>query len=290
MISRNIFLTCLFLSFHTFQLIGERAHLATLDIVYAEVDDKFLELDLYVPQYVEEPPLFVWIHGGGWREGDKGQFPFRWLAERHGYAVASINYRLSSETIFPAQMHDCKAAIRWLRANSSTYGYSVEKIAVAGDSAGGMLAALVGTSGNVEALEGSVGEHLNESSHVDAVIDFFGATDFILRSETQPSRANEPGSVVYDLLGGGADEKVELARLASAVTHVSEDDPPLLVIHGDSDDIVLMDQSEAIAKAYDAMGLEIDFVVIQGAGHGGPAFFENPELDQIILNFLDEHF
>jgi acetyl esterase/lipase len=259
----------------------------TKDIEFANVDGHSLKLDLYVPAENKHAPLVVWIHGGGWRKGSKNSCAVSWLAE-HGYAVASISYRLTDNAIFPAQIHDCKAAIRWLRANADKHGYSTAKIAVSGSSAGGHLAALVGTSGNVKEVEGTVGGNLDQSSRVDAVIDFYGATDFVLRSKTQPHRANEKGSVVYDLLGGGADQKVKLAKQASAAFHVTKDDPPFLVFHGGNDKTVLLDQSQRINEVYSKAGLPITLHVLKGSGHGGKEFYTG-ERRAIIREFLDRH-
>ncbi len=258
------------------------------DLEFAQVDGHSLKLDLHFPLNAEGSCLVVWIHGGGWHKGSKNSCALKWLVE-HGYTVASISYRLTDKATFPAQIHDCKAAVRWLRANANKYGFSTDKIAVAGSSAGGHLAALLGTSGGVKELEGTVGDHLDQSSRVDAVIDFYGATDFVLRSKTQPHRANEKGSVVYLLLGGGANEKVDLAKQASAVYHISKDDPPFLVFHGNKDKTVLLDQSQRIHEAYEAAGLPIDLHVLQGAGHGGKEFYEGKNRD-IVLAFLHENF
>lgn len=241
------------------------------DIEFAKVDGHSLKLDLYLPRE-KNPVVVVWIHGGGWQGGNKSKCEVKWLTD-HGYAVASISYRLTDKAIFPAQIHDCKAAVRWLRANARTYGYRRDKMAVAGSSAGGMLSALMGTSGGVKELEGTVGGNLDFRSDLQAVIDYYGATDFVLRSKTQPHRANKPGSVVFKLLGGGADKKVKEAKLASAVIHVSADDPPMLVIHGRQDQTVLIDQSEAIHRAYSKAGLPIDFRVIPEGAHGGAVFY-----------------
>jgi acetyl esterase/lipase len=191
--------------------------------------------------------------------------------------------------IFPAQIHDCKAALRWLRANASDFGYNAERVVVAGSSAGGQLAALMATSGGVKELEGNLGIHLEESSRVQGAIDFFGATDFVLRSKTQPHRANAKGSVVYLYFGGGADEKVALAKLASAAYQVTSDDPPLLVFHGDKDNTVLIDQSEKITEVYKKAQLPIEFYVLKGAGHGGKRFHGTETRDK-ILNFLNRIF
>lgn len=258
------------------------------DIEYANVNGQSLKLDLYIPTEVKQPKLVVWIHGGGWIKGSKNNPPLQWLTEQ-GHALASISYRFTDKAIFPAQIYDCKGAVRWLRANEEKYGYSTEKVAVAGASAGGMLAALMGTSAEVEELEGNVGGNLNESSRVHAVVDYFGATDFALRSQTQPHRANEPGTVVYKLFGGGANEKVELAKLASAVSFVTADDAPMLVIHGEQDKVVLPDQSEKIADVYRKANLPIKLIMIKGAGHGGKEFFA-PEQKKQVLEFLNKTF
>ncbi|MEE3176227.1 MAG: alpha/beta hydrolase [Verrucomicrobiota bacterium] len=256
------------------------------DIEFAKIKDHSLKLNLYLPEKAKESALVVWIHGGGWQKGSKNNCKVKWLTE-HGYSVASISYRLSQIAKFPAQLHDCKGAIRWLRANSSKYGYKTNHIVVAGSSAGGHLAALIGTTSGNQRLEGNVGGNLNQRSSVSAIIDYYGATDFILRSKTQPSRANEIGSVVYNLLGGGADKKVELAKLASAAYHVTKDDPPLLIFHGDKDNTVLIDQSEAITKVYKSKGLSVQMNVLSGKKHGGADFYQG-ENRQRVLKFLDK--
>ncbi|MFP6703135.1 MAG: alpha/beta hydrolase [Planctomycetaceae bacterium] len=257
------------------------------DIEFANVDGQSLKLDLHLPETPKGSRLVVWIHGGGWRAGSKNRCSLSWLSG-YGYTVASISYRFSSVATFPAQLHDCKAAIRWLRAHAPDHGYLADRIAVAGSSAGGHLAALLGTTGGNDKLEGKVGGNLDHSSRVQAVVDFYGATDFILRSRTQPSRANKEGSVVYNLLGGGADKKVELARLASAVYHVTTDDPPLLIFHGDMDKTVLLDQSQAIDRAYRKAGRSVEFHVLAGSKHGGTEFFTGRN-GRHVFEFLQVH-
>ena len=256
------------------------------DVEFAVVDGHRLALDLYLPA-AADPPLVVYIHGGGWVGGSKKNVPVKFLLDE-GYAVASISYRLTGVATFPAQIHDCKGAVRWLRAHADEYGYDATRVAATGSSAGGHLAALMGTSGGVQELEGTVGGNLDESSTVQAVIDYYGATDFVLRSQTQPHRANEPGSVVHRLLGGGADEKVELAKQASAAFHVTADDPPFLVIHGTDDKTVLPDQSERIAAVYAEAGLPLTLRMLEGEGHGGGAFYTGPQR-ALAVEFLDRH-
>ena len=256
------------------------------DIEFAVVQGQSLKLDLYLPEKPKGSGLVVWIHGGGWRKGNKEKCFITWLPD-HGYTVASISYRFSGAAKFPAQLHDCKGAVRWLRANARKYGYDSKNIFVAGASAGGHLTALMATTSGHKLLEGDVGGNLDQSSTIQAAIDYYGPTDFILRSKTQPSRANEKGSVVYELLGGGAHEKVAEAKLASACYHVSEDDPPLLAFHGTRDKTVLLDQSQSIQNSYIKAGLSIKLHIIDGAGHGGNIFYSGKNANR-LLEFLKD--
>ena len=263
-------IACLFFSLSS--AAAQETGTVVKDIEFANVDGQGLKLDLYLPANPMGSSLVVWIHGGGWRAGSKNACYISWLSQ-YGYTVASISYRFTDVAQFPAQLHDCKGAVRWLRAHAGDYGYQVDRIAISGASAGGHLAALMGTTGDMKKLEGTVGGNLDQSSRIQAVADYFGATDFVLRSKTQPSRANKEGSVVYNLLGGGADEKVKLAKQASAAYHVSKDDPPLLIFHGDMDKTVLLDQSQAIEKVYKQAGLPVKLHILEGSGHGGTEFF-----------------
>ncbi|MCA9043249.1 MAG: serine hydrolase [Planctomycetaceae bacterium] len=256
------------------------------DVEYASVDGNSLKLDLYLPA-ADNPPLVVWIHGGGWRNGSKDRCPVTWLTG-HNYAVASISYRLTDKAVFPAQIHDCKGAVRWLRAHAKEYGYSAKNLAVAGSSAGGHLATLLGTTSDVKELEGNVGGNADCSSRVDAIVDFFGPVDFIQRTKSQPNKTTEEGSPVRLLLGGPANEKVELARLASPAFHVTKDDPPVLIFHGSKDNTVLMAQSERLVSACTEAGVPVTLNVLEGLGHGGNGFFDGENQTKLVA-FLDEH-
>ncbi len=242
------------------------------NIQYAEVGGKPLLLDLYLPEKPEGSPLVIWVHGGGWKGGSKQNCFVKWLSN-FGYTVASINYRLVDVAKWPAQLHDCKGAVRWLRANAKTYGYNPDCVIAAGSSAGGHLVALLGTTGDNDELEGAVGGNGDQSSRVQAVVDYYGATDFLLRSKTQSWKVNKPGSVVYNLLGGPANQLVDKAEQASAKFHVTPDDPPLLVFHGVQDTTVLMNQTDAIEEAYAKVGLPVTVYRLENSGHGGTEFY-----------------
>lgn len=257
------------------------------DLVFATVEGKDLKLNLFLPENVEAPPLVIYIHGGGWRSGSYEKCPVTWLRD-HGFAVASVGYRLVDVATFPAQIHDVKAAVRWLRAHAEDYGYDGNRIGVSGSSAGGHLSMLLGVSSGVEALEGTVGDHLDQDSHVDAIVDYYGASDFVLRSRTQPSKTEEPGGSAYGLLAGSTKKQPEKATLASPAFHVTEDDPPMLVIHGKKDPTVLFDQAERIRDAYNTQGLELEFCPIEEGRHGGNEFYQGEYRDRVIA-FLTKH-
>ncbi|MBL9091383.1 MAG: prolyl oligopeptidase family serine peptidase [Planctomycetaceae bacterium] len=261
------------------------------DVEYAEADGNPLLLDLYVPERppVKALPLVVWIHGGGWQAGDKAQARPSQDLLAHGYAAASINYRLTDEASFPAQIHDCKAAIRWLRAHAAEYGYDPERIGVFGSSAGGHLAALVGTSGGLKGLEGTLGDHLGQSSAVQAVCDYYGPTDLAAFVETlgytRHATADAPEA---KLLGGPVLENREAAARANPITYVDANDPPFYIVHGDSDPVVPPNQSELLDAALRKAGVSTKLTILAGAKHGGPEFAAPAVADGVVA-FFDRH-
>jgi acetyl esterase/lipase len=260
------------------------AHTMTGDIEYARVGDHVLQLDLHLPKEAN-PPLIVYVHGGAWRAGSKTDVPIAKLLDQ-GFAIASVDYRLSTEAPFPAQVHDIKAAIRFLRAKSALFHINTQRIAIIGSSAGGHLAALVGvTNGNAE-LEGGLGEHLSQSSDVQAIVSLFGASNLqtILAQSTEFGLKMRVPALQL-LLGGQPSEKPELAKLASPVAHLDKNDPPLLLIHGDADPQMPPQQSEELAKAYEALKLPVQFITIKGGKHGGKEFYD-AERTAIMSQFL----
>jgi len=248
-------------------------------------------LDLFLPtapQNKDKPiHVVVWIHGGGWSMGDKTMGPFFPLLS-NGFAVASINYRLTREATFPAQIYDCKAAIRWLRAHGSEYNLDTSKIGVWGGSAGGHLVALLGTSCGVAALEGDLG-NAKYSSDVQAVCDWYGPSDLttILAQARQINEDNPHPPAhgpVTRLLGGRDPEK---AKAASPITYVTAKAPPFLIMHGDKDKVVPLAQSQELEEALKKAGVDVTLEVIAGGGHGGQGFTQ--ETNKSVLNFFKKN-
>ncbi|MEM6363702.1 MAG: alpha/beta hydrolase [Planctomycetota bacterium] len=259
------------------------------DLTYAQLGDDSLLLDVYYPTQPGEPlPLVVWVHGGAWRAGSKRSCPaVRLLSE--GYVVASIDYRLTDQAIFPAQIHDCKAAIRWLRDNADQYRIDPKRIGVWGSSAGGHLVSLLGTSGDVTELEGSVGE-VDQSSRVQAVCSFFGPTDFlkmdahaIATARMKHNAADSPESI---LVGGPIQANPDRVARANPMTYITADDPPMLLVHGDQDPLVPHHQSVIFAEALRAGGVDVTFHTVVGGKHG---FGRNAEVDALVDRFFDQH-
>lgn len=254
------------------------------DLEYVTNGHERNRLDLYLPKEGKGVPLVVWVHGGGWQAGSKENCPAIPLTEK-GYAVASINYRLSSHAIFPAQIIDCKAALRWLRARAAEYGYNADRIAVWGSSAGGHLVALLGTSGDVKEFD--QGENLKFSSRVQAVVDWFGPTDFTQMSKFSSSLKHDAAdSPESKLIGGAIQENKDKVARANPITYVTSDDAAFLIMHGDKDPLVPLNQSELLVTALKKVGVPVTLKVIEGAGHGG-AGFNSLESNQMIQKFLD---
>jgi len=257
------------------------------DIPYVPGGHERQKLDIYRAEDAkptDRRPLIVWIHGGAWKGGSKDGCPaVRFV--RRGYVVASVNYRLSQHAVFPAQIHDCKAAIRFLRANADKYGIDPARIGVWGGSAGGHLVALLGTTGGVKELEGAEGGNLDVSSRVQAVCDFFGPTDFPGYFGDDSQRNDTADNAIADLLGGALKDRQELAALASPARHVTADDSPFLICHGDRDPLVPLDQSRLLHTRLLAAGVDSTLHVVPGAGHG----FGGREIEKLVDEFFDRY-
>jgi acetyl esterase/lipase len=261
------------------------------DLPYAATDNPRQKLDLLLPS---EPkgaklPVVVFIHGGGWQNGDKtgGRRQVADLVATGEFAGVSVGYRLTNEAQFPQQIYDCKAAIRWIRANAEKYGLDPDKIAVWGSSAGGHLVSLLGTSGDVKELEGDIGPNTAVSSRVTCVVNYYGPSDLLTMGAQGGSHArmnhDAPDSPEAKLVGGALQENKDKAKAASPITYVSKDDPPFLQVHGNADPVVPYAQSEALHAALKKVGVASTLVTVEGGGHGQgfPA-----EAKEIVARFL----
>jgi acetyl esterase/lipase len=253
-----------------------------------------LQLDLWVPATAAAPPLVVWIHGGGWMFGDRRYLPETLRPNQlftesvaAGPAIATVDYRLALEAPFPAQLHDVKAAIRYLRAHADQLGIDTSRVGVWGESAGGHLAALVGLTGRMAELEGRVGV-VGESSAVDAVVDWYGPADLELQRLGGPPpdvaamRPPELRTAPEIHLAGGRDPAA--LRAASPISYVTDSAAPFLLVHGTADTVVPYQQSVVLADALTSVAAQVDLVPIEGAEH---IFDGYDDVDGVVRSSVD---
>ena len=258
------------------------------DVAYVPNGHERQKLDLYLPAGGEKRPLIIWIHGGAFRRGSKEspELPVDYLA--HGFALAAINYRLSQHAIFPAQLEDSKTAVRWLRAHADHFKLDSERFIAWGPSAGAYLSAMLGTTGHT--TEFDVGEHLAMSSQVQAVVDYFGPTDFLqMDAQRVPDGMvhNTADSPESELIGGAIQDHPDKVAKASPITYITSDAPPFLIVHGDSDLLVPYQQSPLLVAALQKAGVSVTFYTVVGGGHGG---FTDPQVALLTQAFLAEQF
>ena len=269
-----------------------------LDVAYA-TKSQSQKLDIYLPDEGEGPfPVILSIHGGAFKAGDKGDNQVIPMLEglKRGYAVVSINYRLSQEAIFPAQIFDIKAAVRWIRANAKQYKFNPDKIASWGGSAGGHLSAMTGTSGDVKELEDLSLGNPSQSSRVQAVVDWFGPTDFLKMDKqlTEGKVKNPqvhllPDSPESELIGKNLSDAPELVKVANPETYITPDDPPFFIQHGRLDHLVPYQQSVNLAnKLEKVIGKDkVTLELLPDSDHGGPGFSTEENLKK-VFQFLDK--
>jgi acetyl esterase/lipase len=244
------------------------------DVVYGKGGDEDMKLDLAAPKDGNGPyPAIVCLHGGGWRAGKRqdlttpvAQFDKRSIIEEfatRGYVAATVSYRLSPKTQFPGQIEDCKAAVRFLRANAKKYRIDPDRIGAVGFSAGGHLVALLGTTDKNDGLEGKGGNE-DQSSRVQAVVNFFGPGDLTTKDWTKEVE----DSMLVPFLGATITDKPEAYKRASPITYVTKDDPPFLFVHGTNDPLVKLEQSRKMAQALKNAGVTADVLEMVGEGHG----------------------
>ena len=253
-----------------------------LDIVYAKAGDKELTLDLARPTGKGPSPCVVLLHGGGWRMGNKkdvrGWLTF--LAEE-GYVAASVGYRLAPDATFPAQIEDAKTAVRFLRANANKYGIDKDRFAAMGWSAGGHLACMLGLTDPKCGFEGK--ESPDQSSRVQAVVDYFGPTDLAAFGKNELAQRGMLGPFI----GAKYNDNPKAHDKASPVKYVTKDAPPFLIFHGTKDWVVPVEQSRLLAEKLKDVGASVKLVEVPGEGHGWEGK-PNAETTRETLRFLTE--
>jgi acetyl esterase/lipase len=256
---------------------------------YASPAGEPLLMDLRVPTGPGPHPVILYLHSGAWITGDRFGGPAIRQASR-GYAVASIEYRLAPKHIWPAQVEDAKAAVRWLRANATRFQLDPNRIGVFGTSAGGHIGAILGTSNGVDSLEGVELGNAQFSSSVKVVVDLYGPTD-LLQIEAQklpciPLDGNDPRMPPSLLMGCPIQECKERTATANPITYVTKNDPPFLILHGMLDCLVPYKQSVILHDALRAKGVDSRLVLLPNGQHGGSAF-DAPQYETMIDEFLD---
>ncbi|MFD2450764.1 alpha/beta fold hydrolase [Ideonella paludis] len=265
------------------------------DVAYAS-RSAAQKMDIYMPAGAGPFPAVVLIHGGAFKRGDKAMDAANAAAlVAQGYVAVAINYRLSGEATFPAAVHDAKAAVRFLRARASDYRIQPSKIGVWGASAGGHLAAMLGTSGGVAELEGTEGAHLGVSSRVQAVVDWFGPINFATmvsegRALGFAAHYNVDNESAYLGVDANSPAHLALVQRSNPATYIDAQDPPFFIQVGSADPLIPYTQSLNFHAALKAVLGEAKVSVekLEGAGHGGPQFGSAANLSK-VLGFLGQH-
>ena len=264
------------------------------DIVFSTTPERKLCLDVYLPEDQGEQPLpvILFLFGGGWEMGNRHQF-IRYGLEDYpleGFAVVTVDYRYLQEAIFPAQFQDVVSAIHWIRDSAKEYDFDVGRVGVIGPSAGGHLSALAGTVNRTGEFAGN--EDVSRSSNVQAVVDYYGPTDFLqvdAHLTLGEKLWSDPDSTVSRLLGAPIKTVPESVQMANPIAYIDGSEPPFLILHGEEDDVVPLQQSKILHQALVAAGVESEFVVVKGGAHGygGDFFTEMPA--QKVLAFFQRH-
>ncbi len=254
------------------------------NVTYGEVAGTELKLDLAMPKAGGGPfPAVVFLHGEGWRAGNRQQMShFVEGMAGLGYVAVTVEYRLVPIARFPAQVEDCKAAIRWLRTNATTYRIDPDRIGVVGFSAGGHLASMLGVTEEKDGF-GGAGDNADQSSRVQAVVSFFGPTDFSTRDWPKDLEME----VIVPFLGGSFADVPDVYKRASPLNYVTKGAPPFLLFHGTEDKLVPVDQSIRFAERLTSVGVPAQLVVLQGEGHGFTDAANQKAMQQ-MLDFLGD--
>ena len=294
-----VFVSFSFISFGQPKANTDQIKRKWLNVAYAKTSPA-QKLDIYLPDDGNGPfPVILSIHGGAFKAGDKADGQVSPMLEglKRGYAVVSVNYRLSPEAKFPAHIFDIKAAVRWIRANAGLYKFNPEKIVAWGGSAGGHLSAMLGTSGEVKELEDLSLGNPSQSSRVVAVVDRFGPTDFLKMDEQlkegkvkNPQIHSVPDSPESELIGKNLVSAPELVKMVNPESYITPDDPPFFIQHGRLDHLVPYQQSVNLAaKLEKVLGKsKVTLEILPDSDHGGPGFSTKENLDK-VFRFLDQY-
>ncbi|SDF47824.1 alpha/beta hydrolase [Sporomusa acidovorans] len=275
------------------------------NVIYEQVpsrgyDNVAMGMDVLKPERNEKMPAIVFVTGGGFINANKDNcIQQRMDMANAGYVVASITYRVAPTATFPQPLEDVKAAIRYLRAHADKFNINPKKIGIMGGSAGGYLSAMAGTTNGTKQFD--KGEYLNQSSDVQAVVDFYGLSDLTRVGADYSEKVQEAhkspgatealwvnGSPVFGGKDGGILVDSEKAKAANPITYISDKTAPFLLMHGDKDTVVSPSQTELLHQALIAHGIEATRYIVKGAQHGG-VYWNQPEVMQKVIDFFDKH-
>jgi acetyl esterase/lipase len=296
---KHLSIIIIFISVGIFQSSCKQYSKSWVDINYADDELVSHRMDVYLPE-ISKPsyPAVIIIYGSAFFGNDMKRKAYQALGEpllNSGFAVVTVNHRSSRDAIFPAQIQDIKAAVRFIKANGNKFQIDTSFIGITGPSSGGHLSAMAGTSGSVKLMtinsksaqiEGSVGNYTSYSSSVDAVVDWFGPTDFQSMDSCGSTMVHDaPDSPESILIGAPIQDNDDLCALANPISYIDPDDPPFLIFHGDADPLVPYCQSEMLFTALQKMGVSSQFVLVPEAGHG-PGLFEEKYFRMMTDFFL----
>lgn len=259
------------------------------NVVYCTCDIPLM-MDIYYPPNTDKPmPAIIYVHGGGWYSGDKetgiGIYDIAPLVNS-GYLVAAINYRLAPRYKFPAQIEDVKCAVRFLRANAVKYNIDPENIGAFGDSAGGHLVSLLGVTADNGLFE-KCEINVQESDAVQAVVDLYGPSDLTTNFQVY-------NSLFLETIFNTTEPDADILKDGSPITYISSDSPPFLIIHGDKDDVVSLQQSQVLFERLTSVGVTASLLIVKNSGHvftpiGGAICPTRTQITDSIVNFFDQY-
>lgn len=299
---KNAWILIFFIAFGYTSCTGQHYAKSWKDLNYAGDSLVSHSMDIYLPKTnTPSYPAVLIVYGSAFFGNDMKQDAYNTLAEpllKSGFAVVTVNHTSSRDAIFPAQIHDIKAAVRYIKANGPKYQIDTTFVGITGYSSGGHLSAMAGTSGLVDRmtinsesanLEGAVGNYTAYPSTVDAVVDWFGPTEFQSMDACGSKMVHDsPDSPESILIGVPIQDNHDLCALANPISYIDPEDPPFLIIHGDADPLVPHCQSEKLFAALQEKGVPSQFVLVPGAGHG-PGLFEAKYFTMMTDFFLEQY-